>query len=219
MEFAAFGLNILTFAFAGTVVFNFVQVYGYLKQASAVRRARSGRSVGTYWFVYLTAMYLVIAVYGFSTASLALIINGFINGVFLLPLIYYLWKFDNWGLSKHLALVLAGALVFVSVVVPYKAEMFLLLSVGSFVFSLNQPWEIWKNRDAGVVEIRLIGIYIVSTLFWIIYGYAAKDWVLKIVSPAFLSVLVLVAVLWALYRKPHVTSEFNDGARTSPDAV
>jgi len=201
MELQYLGWNILTLGFIGTLVLTILEGYGSWVQSRAIWLNRSGQSVSITVFTFLLFEFIVTFTYGVSINSIALIFNGLLV-VMQIPIVLGLWKFKGFN-KKEKALSLALCLVcIVMIFSSAKDWFFLLFSLGSIAFFLPQPWEIWKNKDSGVVEIKMIAAYFISALFWTLYAYAIHDWVLEIVCPSYLILLVLAGSLWYKYRQP-----------------
>lgn len=199
MELQQFGWNAVTVGFVGAVFFVLVELWGLWLQNRAVWRAKSAQSISVACFVYLAALFMSGFIYGVETKSIALMTSLPLSLIHI-PILLGVWKFKGFsGTEKFITAGLAVVLV-VMAIAPAKDWFFLLFSLGSAAALVGQPYEIWKNRDAGVVEITLLLVYLVSTVFWVIYGYAIHDWVLRITTPIYLAILVLTAVLWFRYR-------------------
>lgn len=204
MELTQFGWNAVTISFLGTALFTLVESWGLWHQNKAIWKQKSGQSVSITWFSFFTATVVVVFVYGITINSIALIFNGLLLTLFHLPVLVGLWKFK--GFNKAEKLLGVGLLVALAVMLatPIKDWFFLIFSFGLIASSVMQPIEIWRNKDAGVLEIKLLVSYLVSMSFWLVYSYAIRDWVLQIVAPLYLAVIVLTVAFWFRYRQPRV---------------
>src|SRR3989344_369496 len=86
-------------------------------------------------------------------------------------------------------------------ILPWKDPVFLVIAFGSIIAYAFQPWEIWKNKSAGDVDIRLIITYCIATLFWVIYSYIANIWSLMIINRIMLVLVAFPIFLCFRYRK------------------
>lgn len=202
MELAHFGLNVVTVSFLATVFFSLLTAWGFGCQARTVWDERSAQSLSTPAFLYTTFVRAPIVIYGLSIGSLALIINGVIPFLALLPIVIGIGKFQGF---KRRDWLLVGALtiaVVVTAVVPCKSAVVMPWMIVSIAFAALQPWEMWQRRSAGVVDLRMLVVSFINSSFWLIYAFAIDDFVLKVINPGFLLVTLASTVLWYRYRRP-----------------
>lgn len=200
VEIQEFGLNAVTVGFLGTIIFTLVQAWGLRQQSVTIWKRRSGASVSVTYFAYSTAHFTTTMIYGVSQDSIALIFNGLLLAVMLVPIIFGLWKFKRWSLLEKGLVACFLTFPVIVAVAPAKDWLFLLFSFGTLASCATQPLEIWRNKDSGAVEIRFVLTFLASTIFWLIYGFAIGDWVLEIIIPGFVSIHVATLVLWYRYR-------------------
>lgn len=207
MELGQLGWNALTIGFAGTLLFTLVEAWGLWRQGKTIRDKESGKSVSVLWFCYFATLFAVLFIYGLANRSIAMTFNGLLALVHI-PILTGLWKHKGFSTVERRAGIAFIGIIMLCAVAPFgmKGWIFLLLSFGNIGASVLQPYEIWKNKTSGAVEIRLLSVYTISTIFWVIYAYASGDWVLKIICPAFLAVLSTTVVLWFWYREPEPNS-------------
>ena len=201
MELSQFGWNALTIGFLGTVLFTFVEAWGVWQQKRAIWENQSGESVSVIWFSYFAALMAVMLIYGITIKSITLILNGLLLAILHVPILVGLWRFKGYTRTEKAMTACFLAAIAAMAIVPFKDWFFLLFTAGNVLFSLGQPYEIWKNKNSGVVEIKLLAVYLVSSLFWLIYAYAIGDWVLQILSPAYSVILTLTVLVWFRYRR------------------
>jgi len=199
VEWQNWGLNALTIGSLGTIAFTFVEWWGLWKQKQAIWNEKSGESVSVSWFSYGTFFFAAFLFYGVHIASVAVIINSLL-AIIHIPILVGLWKFKGFSRHEKVQFVLLAGMVPAMAFLPWKDELFLIISFGTLYSFGTQPWELWKTKKAGVVEIRLIGVYFLSTLFWVVYAFAIGEWVLEIITPIVLIILGLTSVLWFKYR-------------------
>ncbi len=203
MELSQFGWNALTIGFLGAVFFTLVEAWGVWQQNRAIWKNQSGESVSVIWFSYFAALLAVVFIYGIAIKSILLILNGLLISILHIPILVGLWRFKGFTKTEKVMCACFLAAVVAMVIAPFKDWFFLLFTAGNILFSLNQPYEIWKNKNSGVVEIKLLAVYLASTLFWLIYGFAIGDWVLQIVNPAYMVTLTITVLVWFKYRRAH----------------
>lgn len=202
MELQQLGLNAVTVGALGVIFFAFVQAWGLWQQKKTIWKNQSGQSISVTWLSYFTCLDVVVFIYGWSINSIAMMVNGGLIFLYVLIMIG-LWKFKGFSkLEKFLGICLLIVIV-VTIFIPAKDWMFLIVSFGSILSLIMQPYEIWKNKNSGVVEIKLIIVYLISTTFWIIYGYTINDWVLKIICPSYFVIFSITVCFWFIYRNPN----------------
>ena len=200
MELGQLGWNVVTIGFLGTVIFTILEAWGLWQQKKLIWENESGQSVSVITFSYGTAMFAAVLIYGISVNSVALSFNGLL-GFFHLPIIWGLWKFKGFSRTEKLLGIFLMVVVAVMIVLPFKDWFFLLLSFGTLISASMQAIEIWEEEDAGVVEIKLLAVFLLSNFFWIIYAFAIGNWILQIISPLFFVILTITIVLWFKNKK------------------
>ena len=200
MELQQFGWNAVTIGFIGTFLFNFVRVWGLGHQVARVWRQRSGQSLSVPAFCYQLGASGAVLTYGLFLHSLALIINGVLSLVLLLPLVIGLGKFKGIDRASAALLVTMVGVTLAMIFLPHKDWFFFASALGMIAASWLVPWEIWRNRHAGVVEVRMVLANLVNSTFWLIYAIAIGDWVLMFLNPNFLASGLVTLALWLRYR-------------------
>ncbi len=195
-----FGWNGVTIGSGGIIFFTFFGAWALWRQNQKIWATASGESVSIPWIMYTTGLYLAIVIYGLSIKSIALMINGSLRIPLCVMILIGLWKFK--GFNKKECSLLAGlsvALVGMSMT-PIKDVFFFGFTLGSFVFIAMQPLEMWRNKSNGVFEIRVPLVMISSNLFWMTYGFAIHNWVIKSTTFIYFGILGTTIVLWYKYR-------------------
>ena len=88
----------------------------------------------------------------------------------------------------------------VALVLPNKDLPFLVLSLVGMGLFFHQPYTIFKNRDAGVVEIRVYAVGVVNMAFWVIHSWAVDD--LIVLYPAIIGWFINALTLWLILKYP-----------------
>ena len=200
MELENFGWNVVTIGFCGTIFFTLLAAWGLWQQAKKIWLNKSGQSVSVFWFSYNIFLFSANVVYGYSIKSLALIFNGALLSLMYLPVVIGLAKFKGFRPFQKWLFVLYLGLIILMVIVPIKSQMYLLFSIVNIIALITQPWEIMKNKNSGMVEVRLIVVYLASTMFWVAYAFAIKDWALQIICPTYLIIWIATLILWKKYK-------------------
>jgi uncharacterized protein with PQ loop repeat len=200
MELHNFGFNAVTIGFCGTIFFTLISVWGLYQQAKTIWLHQSGQSVSVFWFSYNIFLFNVGLVYGISLSSIALIFNGSLLGLMHLPILIGLGKYKGFTRLEKFSFLIYVILLALTIVLPYKGTLYLLFSFGNVFAQAMQPWEIVKQKNSGRVEVKLLIVYLTSTLFWVIYAFATRNLALEIICPIYLTILTATLVLWKKYK-------------------
>ena len=202
MEIDQLGWNAVTIGFFGTLFFSVLGAWGLWKQNAAIWKIRSGRSVSISYFSFYFSYFVVGFIYGLNKSLLALILHTGGRILFHIPILIGLWKFKRFTRGEKLLSSLFFIGIVLTCLLPVKDHSFFVYSVGSVIAYLAQPIEIFKNKDSGTVETKLHLIYLGSSTFWTIYGFATDDWVLKMTTPPIILIALLTIALCIKYRRP-----------------
>lgn len=84
---------------------------------------------------------------------------------------------------------------------PWKGVIFLICSSGAVFAAATQPWEIYRERDAGDVDVKFVSVYTASTVFWVIYSFVIQDGPMQILTTSNLVVFVMTLLFWFYYKE------------------
>ena len=195
VEIQEIGFNFMTVSAAAIVVFTIGEAWGLLKQGIAIWRKRSGLAVSNILFIYLMFMFAALVVYGLSLNAAVVVGNGLLSAL-CWPILIGLWKFKGFSLWDKIIFATCFFIIIGLIILPHKKIIFFLFMLGSVLALLLQGWEMWKQKSNGVVEIKTVLVYFISTLFWIIYSLVIKDWPLMVVTSLSLVALTFIILLW-----------------------
>lgn len=196
----ALQLNAVTIGAWGINFFTIAEGLGLWAQVRTIWRKRSGASVSVGSNLFLTGLCLASIIYGQSAQRPPITINGLVLAIGLAITCVGLWRFKGYQRwEKYFAAFLA-TLLCLMLVTGHHAQWYFVFQLGGIISLVLQPWEIWHNKSAGAVDVRTNLIFLSGTLFWVIYGYAVKDWVLMTVCPGYLLIQISIVVLWWIYR-------------------
>ncbi len=156
-------------------------------------------------YFFITNM--VVGMYGWHFHKLALFINGGAMSLMYLPVMAGLFKLKPLTrlelrlLSPALLLVLMFAIMHQTS--STLTQLFFSLSVGGLFFQLVVPWEIFRNKERGVVRVQVFVPFICSTSVWWGYAIVIHDPVLIWTSPMYLTVLTITIAVWLRYPNHH----------------
>lgn len=200
IEYRSWGLNASTVSFLATVFFTTFLGWAFWRQDKIVRDRRSGKSVSAIWHTYYAFYSVSALIYGLQTSSGALLYNGLL----CIPRFFViagLIKYKGFAPSEKNALVAFALMPVVLLAAPGHDAIFLGISFGSVIAFAFQPFEIWRSKDAGDVDIRLLVTYGIANGFWVVYAYATHIRALMIISPLMLFLSIVTITLWYFYRR------------------
>lgn len=202
VEVKGWGFNLLSLSTLGIVFFGCLEAWALFNQNKGIWSKRSGDSISVSLFTYLASYFAASIVYGVSINSLSVVLNCAILVLFYIPIILGLWKFKKWTAFDIWASL--GYLLMVPLIafLPWTEVLYLIFSFGTIYSMATQPYELWKKKDVGVLDIRLVGVYFASCCFWTVYAFTADALALKILNPPILILLALTWWLWRKYRCP-----------------
>ncbi|MFH0950874.1 MAG: hypothetical protein V1765_00155 [bacterium] len=199
MEFTQFGWNVLTLGFLGTTLFTGICTWVLWAQNKAMWTSRSGESMSVIWFPYALASYIVGLIYGIDSYSIALILNGLLLGLMHIPILWGLRKFKGFSKLEKILSLSYVIIIIIMIFTPFKDWFFLVFISGCIVFSLGQPFEMWRQNGIGVIKIQLLIVYALNSTFWLVYSYQINSWALQAINPPYLAVNIFNVIVWWHY--------------------
>jgi uncharacterized protein with PQ loop repeat len=205
LEWQNWGANFSTFVFIVTVILSCSQQWGVLKQRKTVLDKHSTKSISIPFISYSACFGISFLYYGLATKSLAIIFNGSI-GLFSVALLLTLNKVKPFTIRQVLLVLLFFTMIVAMILLKEKDDLLFLIMLGYTVVLSHQPFEMWKKKSVGSVDLRFIIPLLISATFWTINAFIIGNWVLQVCCPVNLSTILLVLGLWFRYRKPNPTS-------------
>ena len=196
MEFQQFSWSAETISSLGIIFFTFLGAWGLRRQSKNIWEGETGRSVSIIWFSWFAFGHVVVFIYGLDIKSIALMINGSVRGLMHIPILVGLWKYKGFSKVERILPVFLFIFIIAMAFSTAKDIYFLVFSFGTILATLKQPIEVWISKDAGVLEIRLLLIYLVSNLFWVTYSFAIHNWILQLFSSMFFAIFALTIIVW-----------------------
>lgn len=200
MDIDKFGWNLFTFFSLGNIFFAFVSAWGLWQQSQKIRQNKSADSVSLFWFSYNIFLFSSGVIYGWAIKSVVMMSTSSFLALMHIPLLISLAKYKGFNEIQRSFFFLYFALLILMATVAQKELLYLVFSFVNIAAMATQPWEIFKKKNAGTVEIRLQIIYFFSSCFWLAYAIMMKAWVLEIIIPIYLCLLALTVVLWKKYQ-------------------
>ena len=185
----------------GVVVFALLGALSFVHQAREIWKNKSGEAISTILMIYFLFLYIASLFYGWQTDKWPIAFHGAIRIVVVGIIVYGLWKFKKFTYLNWLQIILLSFLVFFQIALPFKGEIFVIISVGSIVAASMQPIEMIKKKSKGVLSLPMFLVFLGASSFWAVYSVAVKDWFLFSISCAYIALAVVVIFLWFLYRK------------------
>ncbi len=198
-EYQEWGWNALTLGALGTIVFTIVEAWGFWKQNQKIWRQKSGESISITLFSYMFFAFWAFIFYGIFTRSASSVVNGLVLGSFYIPIILGLFKFEGFTNREKAQFCIFALMVPATALSPWVNEVFLTISIGLIIATATMPWKLYKAGKTGALEIRLLGAYLTSTAFWVVYAFALNEWVLEILATIQILLFGVTTILWFWY--------------------
>lgn len=201
VEYQGFGLNILTMGAVGTMAVLLWESWGIIAQIKKIWRERAAEALSAYMFGYTAAFMAASIPYGIAVSSATIVVASAVVFLLHLPILWGIHVFR--GYTRKEALVTSAFFMMVVAIVALPSWMeflFFSFSSGMLYAFITQAWQIWREKSAGTLEIRLIVAYITSSVFWSLYSFAAGIVPLMILNLLFFVLLLLIVLLWRRYK-------------------
>ena len=201
MEFRYFGWNAPAVSFWGINFMTILGAWALYDQKSIIVAKASGKSAAIPWFLYYVFMLVSFVVYGISELDFPFLFHGLVRGALHFLILLELKKFrsfrkrDVWlGRALLLALI---AMIFA----PFKEFFFLAFAFGGVASVATQVSEIRREKSSGVVSIRLLAVYTLSSFFWVFYGWEFEKHDILATGVAYLAVFLVTIGFWLKFRE------------------
>jgi len=201
LEYQNWGWNAIIVSSFATIILAFLQYrLGIWNQYLTIKKANSVKSISAGWHGYFTFLFVTIGVYGWHHHSVAMVFNSILaTGHFLI--FWEIIRRRKMTKTEKSVIAIAVCMPFAMGLSPWKESMLLVANIGN-IFSLSmQSWTIWRNQDAGEVDSQLLLVYLVATIFWVVYSFAIGAWAMEIITTVFLCLISLTYWLSIKYSK------------------
>ncbi len=196
IELDNFGYNLITLSFLGTLFFSFWSAWAASCQNRLIWRNRSGKAVSSTAIFYYLCLQIAVSIYGWNIHSLAILVGGLARMPFLVMIIIGLSKFKGFNKKEKAMFTFSLSLLVGMILLSGKDKVFMVFAFGSILAYIFQVLELWMSDTSGVIDIRVAVVALCSSTFWMIYGFSIGDWVIKTISPCFLTINCLFIILW-----------------------
>lgn len=187
-----------TIAISGITLFSLLTSLALIQQTRRIWAERSGQSLSVVWIVYFIVMFASGAVYGWTTKDQVLLLNNVLFSALHLPVAYGLWKYKGFSKAERWFGVLLLLPLSLMVLSPPESQRwwFMAFAFGGIAALIRQTLEMWKQGGVGVVDPRLLIIYLLSNAFWTDYAFLSDELALKLICPLNLSIFIVMVGLW-----------------------
>ncbi len=211
IEWRSWGWNPVTLTFLLTILFTLIDGWGYKKQGETIWKNRSAESVSAITFFYEAFLCYSYAIYAVFVGSMAILFNGLILGYSIIPIFHGMFKFKRLRKGEKICCALFSLMIPAMFFLPWKGEMFFVFMLAGLTALVAQPLEIWRNKNAGDVDIRSMIVFTLGVFFWASYGFfvgrsseahsAEVGLILGIVNSIAFLLYGSIVLLWFAYRK------------------
>jgi hypothetical protein len=201
VEYQGFGPNMLTAGAIGAMVVLLWESWGILAQIKKIWHERAAETLSSYMFGYTTAFMAASIPYGMATKSATIVISAGVVFLLHLPIMWGIMTFRGYTRQETAITGAFFLMVIAMIAIPsWMDGFYLAFSIGTLYAFGTQAWQIWREKTAGTLEIKLILVYMASSVFWGCYAFAAGLVPLMILNPLFFLIMLLIVVLWRRYK-------------------
>jgi uncharacterized protein with PQ loop repeat len=201
IEFVDFGFNPGTIGFIGAITLAILGGVGQYHQLMKIRKGETGKGVSTLWTLSFAAMFSGIMLYSIEKRSLGLLFTCLVRVSLYAPILWSLWKYNHGfsRLERFLGIAYFGALI-ITAMQSHRFEMFIVFNWVGIATTLTQPLKWFREKAVGVFSVRMLVMYTLSVVFWLVYnsyfhveGLTAMMWCL-------MGAYTTTYVVWRIYR-------------------
>lgn len=201
-EIQLFGFNQAILSSLGVMIFGIIGAYGQWKQARLIWSSRSAESVSIRWTLTFLFMFLAYLVQGIHNESGTMSFQGGLRAAFYLPIVVGIIVFE-WNRVSHKDIVFFAILTIgISVMIlsqQWKGLIFQFFGYLGVFMTIDQPYQIWKNKSRGRVSLIMLITFTSAVVFWTWYAWVFKDMRLFWISLSFILVYLFTIVFWLRY--------------------
>ncbi len=203
VEYQQFGWNALTIGFVMTVIFTFFQGYGLFAQNRVIWKEKSGESLSTLFFIYMTFYFTNFMFYGLAEGKIGMVFNALLV-IMYVPILIGLWKYKTFSLKETYTSLLCVICLFPSYALMnglYRESFFLALLIGICLFQCMPIYEMWRAKSGGAVSLNYLIMFMITAVGWLIYAIAIHNLMLEIFNPIAILLFGIMLVMYFKYKK------------------
>ena len=192
----------------GVIFFGVLGAIGQWHQWKMIRSSKSIQSVSVLWSATFIVMFAAYVVEGMAIQSFVMQIQGGIRVIMYLLIFTGIIQYNNNTCAYRDAVIMNILVCLIMIMSLQQAfglsdqvrdGIFQLLGLCGVVTTCHQPYMIWSNKSRGSVSLKMIVIYLASTIFWIVYALAIHNNPLFLISIAFCVIYSVTIALWFKY--------------------
>lgn len=189
------------------IVFGILSTFALGKQTHTIYSKQSGSGVSVILYLYNLGFLTAAIIYGVRYQSFNLVLSCLVALALSSLIIVGLFQYKTWTRVECAAIPLA---IFMPFAMLYGAKMdvlYAVFSIGSSAVLALQPWELWKQKTIGVLDIEPLVVFLASNAVWSTYALMIGALGLFVGSAVKVALLALTSILWFHYRhtKPQTT--------------
>lgn len=199
VEVKGWGFNALIIFSLFTMIFSIFQGYGFLKQSQKIWKDKSVESLSTPFFFLFFFYFIAFIFYGLHQKSLAIVFNGLL---FLpcAPILIGILKFKKLNVVDWLSLCLSIAVVPIMILIKDKDVFISILMIVSLLVLLSQLLLIIKEKSSGSIEIKMMIVFFITAIFWLVYTLLIGNLVLQIFNACAILIYGIIIYLYKKYK-------------------
>jgi uncharacterized protein with PQ loop repeat len=199
-EYGHLGLNMETAVTALVIGFGVLATLALGKQTRTIFDKRSGSGVSVTLYLYNIGFLAAAVIYGVRYQSFNLVLSCLVALLLSSLIIVGLFRYKAWTRIECAAIPLVS---FMPLSMLYGWQMDVLyaaFSIGSSVALALQPWELWKQKTTGALDVEPLLVFLASNTVWSAYALMIGAAGLFAGSIVKVALLALTSSLWFRYR-------------------
>jgi len=213
VEYKIWGWNLPTSIVIVSFVYLYLELWALWRQNKLIWSEKSGETVSIIWFSYYGIYALAGIVYGFQINSLTVVGTSLLLGLSHIPIVRGLWKFKQQQgtlmVYEKIQVMLFTLMVPAVFFLPAGGKTYAYFTIGIIYGLVIQPYEMWKSKSHGVLEIRVVVLYLGSSLIWTWIGFLLHIPLYMVFSPISSVCLIIILILWFKYNKPQKNDQVS----------
>lgn len=200
-EIQQFGYNTLTVSFLGTALFSLLIGVALYMQMNKIFEMGTARSQPIVMNQYFCWHYLAFMIYGFRINSLAAVING---SLFFLFQVNYEAAMSMDDAPRRKLWHFLPILFVPAMLICDRNQKEIVLAatmICANFFMWQAPIAVWKSGIKGSVDMRLLSIFQVNLVFWVVLTFMTKQHILLVAGVLGFISNGLTMFLWYVF--PH----------------
>lgn len=195
VEFQNWGFNALTLSSFMTIVFTIFQGYGFVMQGRKIFKEESVEAISPVTFFLFLFFFMSFMIYGIEKKSIAIIFNGLLF-IPVAPIVFGIFRYKKKiNFEEIILFILTLSIVPMMIWIKNKEGLLSILLFFSLMSLVSQVLAVFKNKGIGALDIKLILIFMSTSVFWLMYAISLKNQPLIMFNSMALLLYVSIIIL------------------------